>query len=179
MEAAEDFFQFSKPDYSDDEGIRREVSDSDRSYRSFASEEDIPYIGEEELPEFGAFERTSRGTQTQMISQTAYLLTRSEKDRAMQEIRKSLSNYIENDDRLYKKIEDRLSQLDNLEFYNPELLVLASLFDKDYPQLSKISLSTFSKDLEVSKEDLVRYIRMFKKEEKIYEDSSDVSFSSS
>ena len=122
----------------------------------------------EEEPEFRSevkvAERTSKiGVRTQFISRSVYLQTRTNLEVATDEIQRILDIYIENKSNIkYRTIRDQLINLNNIHLYNPLLMVVAALFNYDYPKFLKANFNKFINDYDtqVSKEDLIRYIRL-------------------
>jgi len=168
--------------YSDEEGNSYE----ENSMEDHSSDRDLHIDEKEYKDEFAAFQRTSKhGAIGKMIDPTVYALTQTGEEKANIEIKKALAFYdLESDDSKYTNIFNKLTVMDNLEIYNPELLVLASLFLIVSINLSKKNLNDFIKlyNLKIIREDLIRYIRLLDKPQEkksvwmdIHEDDEHIS----
>ncbi len=118
-------------------------------------------------PEVKVAERTSKlGIAPMIVDKSLYYRTRSMTEAAYNEIGMLLEIYITNkQDPVYIELENKLTGIDNVQYYNPLLLVAAGLFNYYNPKFTKTTFNLFIREYEipVSKEDLVRYIRLIRR----------------
>ena len=178
MEQSEEDFVYE--DYSGERGSDEEDEGSEAGLERTESEgreseeEDVmeksirePEEGEEFRPEAKAYQRASKagGQFTEAIGAQKYMQTRTTLELALEDT-KSILDDLEKNPQVASKIEERLSTLKNLQFYQPFLIVLALLYDHYYG--SRFTRNTFEnfiaeKDLRgIAREDILRYIRIVK-----------------
>lgn len=156
----DDFFPTQRQkEYTSDEGSRS----------SFEKEQSEQGSEQEEVPEYraerGAYERTAIfGNTTQFINPATYMQTRSDVEVARDELNKIIEIYEKNISvDAKRKLQQTLPFLENVQFYNPLVLVLSSIFVIHY-SLRKKDLDEFYQKFSVNvpKEDIIRHVRKIK-----------------
>lgn len=108
-------------------------------------------------------ERTSkRGLTQQFLTRATYFQTRPKRELAEEEIINILKIYAPEESQVFSDLQKEIFTIPNLQFYHPLLLVLATLFKREFGKLTKSNLEEFIEeyDTKVAQEDLVRYIRL-------------------